>query len=456
MASISPLAYAQTTQQIIAACKQYGVGTPEYVNCASRLRAQYAAGQGDASSSAATSQETADGCGLTNLTQCLKDLVYLAPGWLAIIVLQLSHLLVWLAGGILNYIIKYSVLDFKDNIDGAGAIIGAWKVVRDITNMGFIFILLYAAIRTILGNNSENKRLVVNIVVVAAVINFSFFLTRIVIDIANVLAITFYDAIAPNALAGTNSGIADSLMSALYITSIWETTGILQGERMFIIGVMGTLLSLVAAFVFFAMAFMFIIRFVILIFVLILSPIAFIAYTLPKGQAGSTINKYADQWRSALFGQAFFAPVFFFMMWIVIKISRSLISVNGSLIDAVAGVTDASGVNRPVPLSNLSVLVNFVLVIALMIIAMMLAKDWAGKSGPGMGKLLGYAASSAGGATFGMAARLGRGTVGRVGAMVGDSKILKGAMEAGGAGGVAARLAMAAGRKTKLARLGID
>ena len=51
---------------------------------------------------------------------------------------------------------------------------------------------------------------------------------------------------------------------------------------MIIVGVMGTIVSLIAAFVFFAVAIMLVIRFVVLIFVLILSPLAFMGFILPQ------------------------------------------------------------------------------------------------------------------------------------------------------------------------------
>jgi len=71
----------------------------------------------------------------------------------------------------------------------------AWEAVRDVANMAFIFVLLYIAIATIL-NLGDYKKLLVNLVIVALVINFSAFFTKIIIDASNIVALGFYNAIS--------------------------------------------------------------------------------------------------------------------------------------------------------------------------------------------------------------------------------------------------------------------
>ena len=384
----------------------------------------------------------------------LANTVLLKPlGWLAVsVVLRLAALITGLAGLILNYVVWFTVVDMANKISEIGTIDNAWKVIRDVANMAFIFVLLYAAIKTILGIGSDTKKLIVNIIVVAILINFSLFLTKVVIDASNVLAITFYDAIAPRALSSTvTEGIANSLMQPLKIESLWNNPDIekLTGEKLIIIGVMGTIVSLIAAFVFFAVAIMFVIRFVLLILVLILSPLAFMGFILPE------LKKYKDQWLNALLGQAFFAPIYFMLTWIVIIVSRGLLTgagggmAGGNMASAFLGAVGADGniVSAP-PLSSIAIVVNFIIVIVLLITSLIVAKEWANKAGPGAAGLTKWAMGAAGGATFGMAGRFGRGTVGRAGAAIGDSERLKERAAKGGVGGMAARLILATGRKT--------
>ena len=372
--------------------------------------------------------------------------VLLAPlGWLSILILQIAHLLVWLAGTILNAAIQLTVVDMSTKISAIGGINSAWSAIRDIANMGFIFILLYAAIRTILGIGDDVKKLIINVIVVAILINFSLFFTKIIIDISNVLAIFFYDAIAPSALTnGVNLGISGKLMQPLHLTSIMKSVGgidaVFEGKKLIIVGIMGTILTLIAAFVFFAIAIMFVIRFVVLIFVLILSPIAFMAFVLPQ------LKKYADQWTEALLGQAFFAPIYFILTWIVIKISAGLLASSGGDFASLAGVPSASGQGDFVapPAGSIAILLNFFIVIGLLISSLVIAKEWSNKAGGMVAGLNKWASDKAGGATLGMAGRFGRNVIGsRADAMVNDDELKKKAAQ----GSVRAKLQLAAAGK---------
>ena len=379
-------------------------------------------------------------------------------GWASVFLLQIVSAITYLSGTILNYIIWFSVVRMKGNVDAAG-IDAAWGVVRDVANMGFIFILLYAAIMTIIGQGQDNKKLIVNVVIAAVLVNFSLFFTKLIIDAANMLALLFYGAMVPASALTTgpdslfvNTGLANSLMEPLRIQSIWQAAGGITGTQLLLVGVLGSVLALVAAFVFFAVAILFVIRFVVLLFVMVLSPIAFLAQILPL------TKKYRDQWWEALSGQAFFAPIYFLLTWIVISISQKLANTigTGSLAEAIAGtasqkVIEGGGtalvMNAPAP-ETIGVLVNFLIIIALLIASLMIAKEWANKAGASVGKLTSWATGVAGGATMGLAGRFGRGTLGAAGSAFGDSEKLKAAAAKGGATGMAARLALVTSRKT--------
>lgn len=367
-----------------------------------------------------------------------------ALGAVSVAILKLASLLTYLAGAILNYIVQYTVVDMKLHLDEAGAVNNAWKVIRDVANMGFIFVLLYAAIMTIIGQGEDNQKLIVRIVVVAILINFSLFFTKVVIDISNILAVMFYDAIAPGTLSNVvDRGLSNSLMQPLDLQSIWNAGIGIQGERLLIIGVMGTIVSLIAAFVFFAISLLFIIRYVVLIFVLVLSPIAFVSFILPK------MDKYRDQWWEALSGQAFFAPIYFMLTWIVIVISRGLLTnTGGSLANALTGGVGTGGQVAPPDLSSTGILVNFLIMITMLIASLLIAKEWANKAGGAVGKLTSWATGAAGGATLGMAGRFSRNTLGRAGTALGESDRFREMAAKGGAAGMVGRLALATGKKT--------
>ena len=72
----------------------------------------------------------------------------------------------------------------------------AWAVVRDLSNIFFILILLYIAIKTILGlGGHDSKKMIATVLIMALLINFSMFFTKVVIDSSNILALIFYNKI---------------------------------------------------------------------------------------------------------------------------------------------------------------------------------------------------------------------------------------------------------------------
>lgn len=72
----------------------------------------------------------------------------------------------------------------------------AWRIVRDFSNIFFILVLLFVSIKMILGlGGAEIKKMVVNVIIAALLINFSMFMTQVVIDSSNILALIFYNKI---------------------------------------------------------------------------------------------------------------------------------------------------------------------------------------------------------------------------------------------------------------------
>jgi len=372
-------------------------------------------------------------------------------------ILKFVSLLSGLGALILNGVVYYTVVKVSENYSNIAAINESWGVVRDMANIAFIFLLLYASIQTIIGVGGDNKKLIVNIVIIAILINFSLFFTKIVIDISNVLSVLFYDAIAPGALnatgtfSSTQAGLSNAFMQHLNLTSLYKAGAdnvAIDVGGIITVGIMGSILLMIAAFVFFAVALMFIIRYVILILVIILSPLAFLGFVLPQ------TKKYKDQWIEALTGQAFFAPIYFMLTWITLRVLSGITQVSNATLGAAASSTSSIGtlavVGKTIKSADgvIPTLINFIVVIVFLIASLIISKEWANKVPGGVNKLTKWATGAAGGATIGMAGRFGRNTLGRAGSMIGDSKYLKDKQEAGGASGALARLALVTGRKT--------
>lgn len=157
----------------------------------------------------ANSQETTNGQ-LAGDLKCTFSEWYIADciGQLFLYVLiPISSFVVFLAGKLMDIMLSMSISSsvYRD----ISFILEGWRIVRDLCNLLFIFILIYVSISMILGGGggeggSNPKKMIAQLVLIAVVINFSLFLTRIVIDSGNILAHVFYNQIS---ICG-NGGVA--------------------------------------------------------------------------------------------------------------------------------------------------------------------------------------------------------------------------------------------------------
>jgi hypothetical protein len=377
----------------------------------------------------------------------VEDVVGAIVSPIVLLLLKFTAFLSALGGIFLNSIVYYTVLQMAENFTKFPAVDEAWGVIRDIANMGFIFVLLYAAIQMILGMGKGTKQLIVNMIVAAILVNFSLFFTKAIIDIANLLALFFYELIAPGAAGNPNFmqvGISNAFVEPMGIQTLWKMSG--DFGNFAVMGIMGSIVQIIAAFIFFAIAIMFLVRYVVLIFVLILSPIMFLSMVLPG------LNSYAKQWWNALLGQSFFAPVYFLLAWVTIFMINRL--VNGmlaardwSLIQS--GIQTANGMDSINYSQGLAqTLISFAVIIAFMIASLIIAKSWADRAGGGVTSLTKWAMGAAGSATMGVAGFAGRRTLGRAGQALAENEALKSGAARSGMVGAMARLGLAASRKT--------
>jgi hypothetical protein len=352
------------------------------------------------------------------------------------LILKIVSFLTMLGGLILNGAIFHTVVNTTENYKNLPAINEAWKVIRDVANMAFIFVLLYAAINTMIGRGRDTQGLIVKIIVVAVLINFSLFFTKFIIDIANLLSLTFYDAMVPRAagqglkVVFTGDGLSNAFMDAMNLQRLYSMNGTspITFFGMITTSVMGSIMLLVAAFVFFTVGILFIMRYVILIMLLILSPIAFIAFILPEAK------KYQDQWMNALIGQAFFAPIYMMLTWVSLKIIEGINSSQVLTITSQGTGTNLTGITNPSTsvmanagsaLGVFPMFINYMVAIAFLIFSLVVAKDFAGRVPGGFGKAMSWASGVAGGATFGLAARGSRFVAGGVAEKIADSRFYK-------------------------------
>lgn len=248
-----------------------------------------------------------------------------------------------LFGLMLDYAVKEFVIDFGTNFNtsGVGLVIDrTWISVRDIFNMTFIFGLVYIGFKMILNSDDSNtKKLLINLILAALLVNFSLFLTKAVVEVSNVLATEiaqtgFY--IAQDGYPSISATFANHTgINTIYGIDDLKERVSYGGAWGYILG--SAILFMVTIFVFATGAFMLMVRYAALLLYMVFSPFMFIGWVFPQ------LQKYTNDYWSGFLGRAFFAPIYILMVYLSLKIIGNFYadstSVNGesALGDAVGG-----------------------------------------------------------------------------------------------------------------------
>ena len=358
--------------------------------------------------------------GCFNLTQfslsgCVAEFSYS-------VLFKLSAVIAELGGKFLDFFIFYSTSSTSYT---SVFVEKGWSAVRDIANILFILALLYVAIETILGISSHGKKIIGYVIIFSLLINFSLFTTKVVIDSSNILAKIFYgnivsknangSAVAP----GGEKSISVSLVSLFNPQKLVskETYDTSHGQFIFItLAASGIMLYM--AYIFFAVALLYLSRVISLWLSMIFSPLAFASYAFPFN-----LGKMShSEWWSELFKNAFLAPMFLFMLY--------LITMFATFLNSVVQYPDSADLLQ----KTMSVIIPFAFVVGLLRQSQKLAVEYSGE----MGKQVVALGKKIGGFAAGAALAVASG---------GASMLVGGASAGMLAGGVGKSLTTAAGKK---------
>ncbi|GEM_PF-2023900 len=364
--------------------------------------------------------------------------------WVLQVIEIISAHLVTAAVLLFDWVIEYTVhFNFLATPEAMTAVSTGWGIVRDFMNIFFIFALLFMAIATILQIDSYGwKRLLARLIIIALLINFSLFLTRVVIDASNLFASQFYDRFTPslNATAGGRASIGTTILSATSLKDAFTTAPgnkPLDNINVSVVLFMQITFNLITAWVFFSAALLFVGRFVIFIFLMVLSPAAFFLSILPS------TKKYFDDWLNLLINQALVAPVFLFFILVILSIATAQVG-NTPLLQIVPGNLSSTGNTNFI----VNLFFNWVIIIGMLYGAIRITRDLSGKVGQTatkFGKMgLGYGAAAA----FGGASILARGTIGRASQRIAQSGFLKKAASKSFLGKAALKTFQGVGRRS--------
>ncbi len=334
------------------------------------------------------------------------------------ILMKIASFILGLAGMLLNFVINITVVQMADNMSGMTGINVAWKIIRDVMNIGFIFLLVFQGVKLIISQDDIGsiKNFIFGIVLASLLINFSLFFTRVIIDSSNIITIGIYNSIVgdPDGKStGADRGLSNSVMQSLGIQSFMSLKGIdmttdSDEYANLVSNLMATVLFLITAFVFLAVSAMFVVRYIVLIFLLTLSPVAYM------GLAFKDLKATASQWWSTLMGQIIFAPLFMLMMLVTLTLIAGNVTMAtqaGSVIGANVESLQGGALQQ-----TLNTLFNYVIIIGFMIASLVTAKKYSAQGNSYVSKMSGWANSKAtqlgGKAVFGVGGAVGRNTIG--------------------------------------------
>ncbi len=367
--------------------------------------------------------DTMPECGVVNgtLGGCVAQILYY------LIFLPTSFIFA-LAGNFFDFTFAYSVNDASYR---STFVVQGWGVVRDLCNMFFIFVLLYVAFKTILGLNvSKTKEMIINVIIIGIMINFSLFATQIIIDASNILARVFYNSnvIKINVSDNAGNGVTNATntpgpngeiqLSAALVNKVNPQQLILQATRVgdipdkgeqagnqankggittgtfILVTLLASAVNIIGLIVFISVGLIFVARVIGLWMTMIFAPLAFFSYTVPDMQ-GMNMVGWKHWWPETL-KLAFLAPIFIFFLYLILKFLETDIGIPKAN-DAGGGISFV-----------ISIIIPFVFIMALLWKAKDIAKTLSGS----MGQTITGGIAAAGGLALGGAA-LGAAFAGR-------------------------------------------
>ncbi len=268
--------------------------------------------------------------------------------WFGYFMLNIGSFFLWMGGQVLELSINELIIKMGANINESllGVMITKlWGLMRDICNLLFIFGFVWVGIKTIIdADDSGAKRALASLIIAALLINFSLYITKVVIDVSNYTAVEIYNA---TFVGPADSSLSASFAKSLGLYSFYEKTP--KGEQLaalpLMFYVMAAILLVIAGFVFAAGGFLIITRFAVLVFIMIFSPLLFAARVFP-----ATEDIASKLWKQ-LISSSFFAPAYLILLLVSAQVTQAIVSTLTKGQDGLAKGLSSGGNNFAVVLA---------------------------------------------------------------------------------------------------------
>lgn len=250
--------------------------------------------------------------------------------------LQIAGFLAWLAANMLNYAIQISILDFASW--SPTSLYPIWIIIRQIVSLVVVFAGLYLGFMYIIGREDTFGKYIGWLVIFALFVNFSYPVTRVLVDVSNIVSLNIYSSAVGSEALGSNFGSAaitsggntagSLIVSKLGLTGLFVSATTNTTESGFNVktgsGFVGQInttpgalaavaFALYAAFVMFMATGILVMRAAVFSFLIVASPLLLVDAVVPK------LGDVAVKMRKMFFEQLIVAPVFMLMLAITLK-----------------------------------------------------------------------------------------------------------------------------------------
>ncbi len=218
--------------------------------------------------------------------------------------LMISAFVVGIVALILGWIISpdFISISFTNttlNTPGYNAFVDTGlKITKGFANMGFILFLVVIALATILRiEEYKAKKTLPTLILIALLINFGPVLCGVVIDFTNIVMNFFLSNIVGiNGFVNFVMNAANSIWNSLWNSGLDLWANIAAAMQVII----GIAFNWFAAFIFILFCALFIMRYIMLWILVILSPIAFVSYILPMTRRGQSLLNWRKWWEQLI------------------------------------------------------------------------------------------------------------------------------------------------------------
>lgn len=312
-------------------------------------------------------------------------------------ILKIFAFLVYISGTALNVAAYWTIVKMGTLVGQMTSLTTAWIVFRDLGNIVLIFGFIFMGIATILDIQSYGaKKMLVTLLLVAVTINFSLFASRAIVDMGNIFGLQFYKAMNNGQIPTgglTDNGISDNLMEAVKLSALYHTNSGTKFENQWLVAILGIILFIVVTFVFISITLMLVSRFVILIFLMTISPLAFAAMVIPK------FGSQAKKWWETLINNTIFAPLMLLLLLVSLQVIRGGNTLATTITGGTTQYSDVAG-STPPDAAWPGLIILFAITCGFFMASLLIAKQL---SAFGAKKSIGFAKGLAG-ATLGLGA----------------------------------------------------